>query len=119
MKKKLTKTKLNNFQSLFVKRRSEILIKVKNSDQELDADGDEVDAVQALQLHEVASQLSGRDVQMIKNIDAALDRITKGTFGLCEMCDESIGEKRLMAMPHCVLCIDCQEHAEFEEKLFK
>lgn len=35
-----------------------------------------------------------------------------GNNGLCLSCDAPIGEKRLAANPHAVLCIDCAREAE-------
>jgi len=45
--------------------------------------------------------------QTIGEIDEALDRLRKGTFGRCEECGEPIGRARLSALPytrHCVAC---------------
>ncbi len=117
--KKLAKSKLDRFAKLFAERRAEILKRVMNSDIELDTDGDDVDMIQASQLHDLASRFSGRDLQTLTQINAAMERIEAGTFGLCEACDVPIGEKRLIAMPQCTLCIDCQEEAEQNEKQFR
>ena len=44
-------------------------------------------------------RLRDRERKLIKKIDAALGRIDKGTFGMCESCGKPIGEKRLKARP--------------------
>ena len=36
---------------------------------------------------------------MLKEVDRALARMEKGTFGLCEKCGDPIGDERLQAMP--------------------
>jgi RNA polymerase-binding transcription factor DksA len=41
-------------------------------------------------------------------IDAALQRIEEGTFGICEGCGKPIGAERLSAIPWTRLCIDDQ-----------
>lgn len=41
-------------------------------------------------------------------IDEALKRINEGTFGSCLQCGKLIPKKRLDAVPHAELCIDCQ-----------
>ncbi len=46
---------------------------------------------------------------MLRDIDRAIARIGKGTYGLCERCGEPIAEERLKAMPWATLCI---EHAK-------
>ncbi|MDP8911136.1 MAG: TraR/DksA C4-type zinc finger protein [Actinomycetota bacterium] len=45
-------------------------------------------------------------------IDAALERIDAGTFGVCERCGQPIAEERLEALPYATLCIDCKRAAE-------
>ena len=46
---------------------------------------------------------------MLKEVDRAMARLDKGTFGLCEKCGKPIGDERLKAMPWVTLCI---EHAK-------
>jgi RNA polymerase-binding protein DksA len=41
-------------------------------------------------------------------IDAALQRIEDGTYGICEVCGKPIGADRLSARPWTRLCIDDQ-----------
>jgi RNA polymerase-binding protein DksA len=43
---------------------------------------------------------------ILGEIDAALDRIEKGTYGICAVCGRPIGEERLEAVPYAKLCID-------------
>lgn len=40
-------------------------------------------------------------------IDAALDRLSAGTYGVCEVCGGPIGEGRLEARPAARRCIVC------------
>lgn len=41
----------------------------------------------------------------LKNVDSALDKIKKGSYGLCEVCGMEIEEARLKAMPEAKFCI--------------
>ncbi len=50
--------------------------------------------------------------QMLKQVDAALEKIRLRKYGLCERCGETIGEKRLEALPFARFCIACQEEEE-------
>jgi DnaK suppressor protein len=45
----------------------------------------------------------------LKEIENALKRIEKGTYGICEMCDEAIAIGRLKAKPFARFCTDCRE----------
>jgi RNA polymerase-binding transcription factor DksA len=40
-------------------------------------------------------------------VEAAIARIEGHTFGLCVRCGREISEKRLRAVPHAALCMDC------------
>jgi RNA polymerase-binding protein DksA len=44
----------------------------------------------------------------LRRIDAALQRIEDGTYGICEICGKPIGEERLRAIPWTTRCIDDQ-----------
>jgi RNA polymerase-binding transcription factor DksA len=41
-----------------------------------------------------------------------LRRISDGTYGNCVQCGKVISKKRLAAIPHTELCIDCQKKNE-------
>ncbi len=61
--------------------------------------------------------LIDKHVQETRDINSALIRINKGTFGVCNDCGEPIGYNRLMAYPTAKRCVHCQEvyektHAE-------
>ena len=45
-------------------------------------------------------------------IDAALARLSNGTYGHCVDCDAKISQARLNATPEAARCIGCQEKAE-------
>ena len=45
-------------------------------------------------------------------IDAALQRIEDGTYGLCGSCGQPIGAERLEALPWTTQCIDCKRREE-------
>jgi RNA polymerase-binding protein DksA len=49
--------------------------------------------------------------QTLSEIDAALQRIEDGTYGICENCGKPIGAERLAAIPWTRLCIDDQRRA--------
>ena len=51
--------------------------------------------------------LADNEEQLLAEIDAALERIEAGTFGVCTNCGKPIAEDRLDARPWADLCIDC------------
>jgi RNA polymerase-binding transcription factor DksA len=56
---------------------------------------------------EVMEGLGQAGLAELKSIDAALERMTKGTFGICVKCGEPISENRLKAVPHAAVCSNC------------
>lgn len=61
-------------------------------------------------------RLKGRERQLLKKIDEALEKIENGTYGICETCGEEISIERLQARLVTTMCIDCKTEQEEEEK---
>lgn len=59
-----------------------------------------------------------RERKLIGKIDAAIQRIQDGTYGLCEETGDPIGLARLEARPIATLSVDAQERHERREKTF-
>jgi len=70
------------------------------------------DAAQGAELAEISSQLATQGSKELKQIVAALARITAGTYGVCEGCDRNIPIARLEVLPFASMCIKCQEEEE-------
>jgi len=68
-----------------------------------------MDAMQAQAMAKASSQ---RREQMLRRIEAALERIDNDEYGYCEECDEPINPKRLEFDPTALLCIECATKAE-------
>ncbi len=64
-------------------------------------------------------RLKGREKKLITKIEQALERIQKGTYGICEDCEQDIGLKRLQARPVTAMCIECKTEQEEKEKMMK
>lgn len=62
-------------------------------------------------------RIRDRERKLISKIREALKRIDDGEFGLCELCEEPIGEGRLRARPVTTLCIDCKTEQERQERI--
>jgi sigma-B regulation protein RsbU (phosphoserine phosphatase) len=55
---------------------------------------------------------SGHLVNLLRQVDAALERMDQGVFGLCEECHESIETDRLLANPLLRFCVDHLDKAQ-------
>jgi RNA polymerase-binding transcription factor DksA len=56
---------------------------------------------------EVLDELGQVGQDELRAIDAALERIAKGTFGTCVKCGSEISEDRLKAVPYTPFCQKC------------
>lgn len=72
------------------------------------------DAGSEAEVRDLTIRLLGKDREQLFEIDAALERIRLGYYGICEISLEPIPKKRLQARPFCRLTVKCQE--EFEKK---
>ena len=61
---------------------------------------------------EIDYTLEGNAEQVLASIDAALERIDEGTYGICQTCGKPISEERLEAIPYATQCIDCRRKGE-------
>lgn len=62
-------------------------------------------------------RLRGRERNLLKKIDEAMEKIDSGNYGICENCGQEINIKRLEARPVTTMCIECKTEQEEEERL--
>jgi DnaK suppressor protein len=49
------------------------------------------------------------DAKLLRAIEAAIERIDDGSYGICAICEGEIGVARLQAVPWTSVCIACKE----------
>jgi DnaK suppressor protein len=74
--------------------------------------GDTGDESLATALADFNLTILDRHIDAMRDIEAALQRIKKGEYGVCIDCGEDVGFPRLMAYPTAKRCIVCQEQRE-------
>jgi RNA polymerase-binding protein DksA len=64
----------------------------------------------AQEIAEYTTNLAEEDMleKTLRDIEAALDRIAQGTYGVCKYCQKPIDQRRLMAQPTAGACIECK-----------
>ena len=72
------------------------------------------DAGSEAEVRDLTIRLLDKDREQLFEIDAALERIRRGTYGICEISLDPIPKKRLQVRPFCRLTVKCQE--EYEKK---
>jgi DnaK suppressor protein len=63
------------------------------------------------------STISGDLGDILAQVNAALERMDEGTFGLCQRCGKPINPERLEAFPYVAYDIECQTILERENAL--
>ena len=111
--KEYFRQKLENWKSELLKESSQT---INNLQTENEAKPDMTD--RASEEIERTFELKTRDRErkLINKIDAALRRISDGSYGYCEETGEPIGLKRLEARPVATLSLEAQEMHERAEK---
>ena len=54
----------------------------------------------------------GRDLDELRGLEAASERMASGEYGVCVDCGRDIAFERLRATPAAIRCIDCQTRHE-------
>lgn len=114
---------LKRFKKMLEDSRTAILAKARKTMEEesnFDTDDlpDEIDQASSEYAQSMAFRLLDREKLLLAKINKAIQRISDGTFGLCERCEEPISVKRLEARPVTTLCIRCKEEQEKKEKSY-
>ena len=83
-----------------------------NNNWDRDEVGDESDGAVGAQDDEIHSLLAQSESEEIHRINAALENMDRGEYGLCEECRQPIAAARLEALPYTTTCINCQRTTE-------
>jgi DnaK suppressor protein len=73
---------------------------------------DVFDATQHAAEREFSARALEQESRLLRQVEAARDRLRNGAFGACLWCEEEIASKRLNAIPWAAYCVSCQEKAE-------
>jgi DnaK suppressor protein len=101
-----------------LRRRSVILETARRAAAELDAlrsaerDPEFEEGAQTEHEAFTLSRLGETQRREIQQIDAALQRIDAGEYGVCRDCGQEIDPRRLTALPYALLCTECAARRE-------
>ncbi len=121
MPKKMNKKERDDFRKLLYEKKQAIVRKLSeltNDSKEMETNVamDAVDKAETSYTKEFLLSLSDADREQLLLIDDAIKRLQRDEFGVCQLCHQEIGRKRLVAIPWTAHCIDCQQKAEEEAK---
>jgi RNA polymerase-binding protein DksA len=80
--------------------------------EEIPSDNHPGDAATSTFDRELDATLEGNEERLLQAIDAALQRIENGTYGICRSCGKPIDPERLEALPWTTQDIDCKRREE-------
>lgn len=61
---------------------------------------------------ELLLNLNETQIRKIRDIDAALERLEEGEYGICAACEEEIPARRMEVRPFSRYCVDCKAEVE-------
>ena len=113
----MTEEQLETARQRLLLMRKELLLEVhdaQTASRELGQDGvpDLGDMSSTTYSRDVLLNLSQAQQQMVRDIDAALERIASGEYGICMRCEEEIPPRRLDVRPFSRYCVDCKSDIE-------
>ncbi|NLE64979.1 MAG: molecular chaperone DnaK [Elusimicrobia bacterium] len=123
MPDKFDAKKLEYFKSLLLAMKAKIQGDIRSMSDENQGDqSDKGDlSGHAMHMADVASDmydrefnlsLASNDRELIRKINAALDRIEKKTYGFCLKSGKRIPDQRLKAVPYAEYCLEVQEEMD-------
>jgi len=114
---------VRNLRKLLLARKAELMDSYSNLEHEARRMGKEAGELSAVPYHPadlgsdafeqtLSLALLENEMSAIREIDAALERMDKGTYGACEECASPIDKARLRALPQASLCRRCKSIEE-------
>ncbi len=70
-----------------------------------------IEAAGQLSEYERSQALSQRLKTQLAEVEHALEKIERGTYGLCDVCGQTIAPDRLKALPQTSYCLSCKSKA--------
>jgi DnaK suppressor protein len=108
---------LQHYRKKLLEKEQELLKDLANTESEaLQATGpevqDEMDEVVRSEAKDALMDAHSRDIELLREVRDALQRIDDGSYGKCLQCGRTIDEKRLEAVPWAAYDVQHQEYIE-------
>ena len=108
---------LKYFKELLHERKRRIKKNIEDAHREIEGlneseANDEADFASISTDRMIEQAISSQQSRELVEIEIALSKISNGTYGICDMCEEDIGIQRLKVKPHAKYCIVCREIVE-------
>lgn len=116
--RKLGKATLDRIHKQLEQQRQEILdlyqhdLEVGQRSRDEGGADDLVDRANNAYNREFMLALSGSERDLLRDVEAAIQRVENGSYGVCKPCGSKIPQARLKAVAWARYCIHCQEQVE-------
>ena len=118
-KKKWTLKELEEFKTLILEKRNNVIDDLEESRKRADEarDNNSVNAIYSSHMADASTDQEemeksyywmDREQKYIQYLNRALEMIDEGTFGICTTCGKLINKERLEEVPHTSSCFNCK-----------
>lgn len=109
----MVKPRKVSYKAVLLKKRDELLHSMRSEPDALaiKQTPDEVEFAVKTAEQDVSAVTADLRSQMLREVESALTRVNRGSYGVCEACGEDISPARLKAIPWARCCLTCQELA--------
>lgn len=107
----LVKPRKASYKNILLKKRQELLASIRSEPEALSImqTPDEVEFAVKTAEQDVSAVTADLRSRTLREVESALTRVTRGSYGICEGCGEEISPARLKAIPWARCCVPCQE----------
>ena len=114
-----TKSQIDELKVILLARKDSILSNINSSranidelkDQEIK---DDLDYAELVSDSFTEGMIANHQIEELKQIEESIMKISKGTYGICDMCSVVIPMGRLKAKPFAKFCTECRTVYEHE-----
>ena len=115
-----TKKQIEELEDVLLNRKQAIIRTIQDSRDSIDSlknseCNDEVDYAEVSSDSFKEGIIANQQLKELKEIEEAIIRIKRSTYGVCDMCDEHISIARLRAKPFAKFCTPCRKIYEEEQ----
>ena len=121
----MTKNERGGLELQLIAMRKRLLHEVDSAEEALREDVVKPGQISSLPTHAADTDVEGLDSQvaislneesLLEQVEAAIERLQAGTYGVCQQCGHKIGMERLKAVPYAAHCIECAKDDPVQPK---
>jgi DnaK suppressor protein len=105
----MSTSELNRYRTMLSRKKAELEVGLgTRAEIEIHREPEPMDDLVLATERDLAAHNLERETELLAEVEAALERIEEGHYGLCLDCGEEINPKRLATVPWASYCVRCQ-----------